>query len=281
MNELQKTELEMLTIFTEICETLRLHWFVVCGTALGAVKYGGFIPWDDDIDVALPREDYEIFLREAPKLLPGHIFLQNYHSDPAFPHIYSKLRNSNTTYIEAGAAHLDMHHGVYIDVFPLDGYPGDPREARRFERKKKVYSWMQYCALRDGRKLRVRLRNWAFRCLGFHRRTAKTLARMESLYCRYPARDSNIWCNQGNWQGKREYAPKGQYGDGLWLTFEGLPVRVPADFDAYLTQKYGNWRQEPPKTEQVGSHRALVCDLNRPYTDYAARKEKLWKKAEC
>ena len=76
MNRLQTVELELLKAFVDICEKLGLKYYLVCGTALGAVKYGGFIPWDDDVDVALPREEYRRFLQEAPALLPEHIFLQ-------------------------------------------------------------------------------------------------------------------------------------------------------------------------------------------------------------
>ena len=69
MNELQKIEFDLLKIFVEICQKLNLNYYLVCGTALGAVKYNGFIPWDDDIDVALCREDYEIFCQKAQQLL--------------------------------------------------------------------------------------------------------------------------------------------------------------------------------------------------------------------
>lgn len=84
----------------------------------------------------------------------------------------------------------------------------------------------------------------------------------------YSTETSAIWCNHGNWQGKLEYAPKEQYGDGTWATFEGLKVRIPEKYDEYLTQKYGDWRAELPAEQQVGHHYAEVIDLNRPYTDY-------------
>ena len=81
MTKLQAKELEILIQFLRICEQCGLTYFLVCGSALGAVKYGGFIPWDDDIDVAMPRKDYEEFCKKAPSLLPDWCFLQNYHTD--------------------------------------------------------------------------------------------------------------------------------------------------------------------------------------------------------
>jgi hypothetical protein len=77
-----------------------------------------------------------------------------------------------------------------------------------------------------------------------------------------------VWCNHGNWQGKLEYAPRWQYGKGVWATFEGLRVRVPEAADAYLTQKYGDWRADLPDEQKVGHHFYEVCDLEKSYTYY-------------
>ena len=138
MNELQKVEYSLLRNFISVCDRLGLAYYLVCGTALGAVKYGGFIPWDDDVDVALTRADYNIFCEKAQQLLPDYIFLQNYKTDSAFPSLYTKLRDSRTTFIEESAKSLPINHGVYIDVFPLDGYPENKKAITRFEKKKKT-----------------------------------------------------------------------------------------------------------------------------------------------
>ena len=94
MNELQEKEFELLKIFVEICKKLNINYYMVCGTALGAVKYNGFIPWDDDIDVALCRKDYETFCESAQSYLPNGLFLQTYKTDKQFPHVFAKLRDS-------------------------------------------------------------------------------------------------------------------------------------------------------------------------------------------
>ena len=131
MNDVQNVVMDMFKEFIKICDTLNLKWYMINGSALGAVKYGGFIPWDDDLDVGLLRTDYEIFLEKAQDLLPKHIFLQNYRTDKNFPHIYSKLRNSNTTFIEPSIAKLDMNHGIFLDIFPLDYYPDNEETAKK------------------------------------------------------------------------------------------------------------------------------------------------------
>ena len=268
MNQLQQTELKMLVEFIHICEELKLEYFLVCGSALGAVKYSGFIHWDDDIDVGMPRRDYERFLNEAPGLLPKHIFLQNYRTDPTFPQVFSKLRNSDTTFIEKSSYALSINHGVYIDIFPLDGYPGSRAAALHIENMKKIYRLKAASAftLECSRKAKIFFE--AERVLGIHKRTQRTMKKYDLLISKYDPYDSAIWCNHGNWQGKLEYAPKEQYGDGTWATFEGLKVRIPEKYDEYLTQKYGDWRAELPVEQQVGHHYVEVIDLNRPYTDY-------------
>jgi phosphorylcholine metabolism protein LicD len=106
------------------------------------------------------------------------------------------------------------------------------------------------------------------RILGFHLKTAKTAEKLEKLLSAWHIEDSKFWCNHGNWQGRLEYAPREQYGDGVMMKFEGLEVRVPELYDQYLTQKYGDWRADLPPEEQVGHHYYEILDLERPYTDY-------------
>lgn len=271
MNGLQKIELDMLKEVIGICEKLRLQYFLICGSALGAVKYGGFIPWDDDVDIGLPREDYEVFLERGQALLPEHLFLQNYHTDLAFPQLYSKIRNIHTTFIEKSVARLPICHGVFIDIFPLDGYPGDDREAARLERKKRIYELRLACVYRPVGFSKSQMFFAMERTLGIHKRSGAILKRMENLLSRYGTRTSRLWCNHAGWQGKAEYMPREWYGQGVMAQFEGLNVRIPEKYDAYLTQKYGNWRRELPKSEQIGHHSVEVVDLNRPYTDYLPR----------
>ena len=273
MNELQKIEYELLKQFIDISEKLGVTYYLVCGSALGAVKYNGFIPWDDDVDVALPRADYERFISEAQKYLPEHIFLQNYQTDPSFTHIYSKLRASNTTYIEKAVAHLPINHGVYIDVFPLDGYPKRKFDKMNMEMQKKVYQLQISCVYKFKRSLKGKILYKVGRVLGWHKRTAIILKKYNTCISKFPCNRAEIICNHGNWQGKLEYAPKEQYGEGAWAMFEGLRVRVPEKYDEYLTQKYGDWRADPPESEKVGHHYYSVMDLHKPYTEYISKGE--------
>ncbi len=258
MTEIQKVSFELLCQFVEICEKLDIPYFLVCGSALGAVKYGGFIPWDDDVDVAMEREDYERFLREAPALLPEHMALQNLHTNKAFPLLMTKLVNTQTTLIETQFLQLPIHQGIFLDIFPLDGYPEGTLERKLFEIRKWIYNKMRCFAYRFGYRLF---------CL------SAIMHRYEKMLKKYPCGSSLLICNHGNWQGKLEYSPASEYGTGTKSTFEGLSVRIPENYDGYFTRKYGAWREELPKEQQVSHHQFSLCDTTRSYKAYLYRSK--------
>lgn len=268
MNGLQKKTFELLELSVNICEKWNIPYFLVCGSALGAAKYGGFIPWDDDIDIGFLRNDYNRFLEIAAKELPEWCFIQNYKTEKNFLHTFSKIRNSNTTFIECNVATRQMNHGIYIDIFPIDGYPANKIEAIVFEAKKKLNEWVRLSAAVDSQNKKVRFRNIILRFLGIHHKTNKAHRHIEKLYSKYPPEQSELWCNHGNWQGKLEYAPRWHYGNGTWATFEGLKVRIPENYDAYLTQKYGDWRKDPPLEKQKTHHISTIIDTEKSYTFY-------------
>ena len=269
MTDLQKKSFELLQIFVKICEKWDIPYFLVCGSALGAVKYAGFIPWDDDIDVGLLRPDYERFLAVASQELPEWCFLQNYKTEKNFTHTFSKLRNSNTSFIEEGVKRISMNHGIFLDIFPIDGYPNKPFEAKLFELKRKVNAWIRDSVYEDHPVAKIKTRNRILRFFGIHQKTYQAHEYINKLYASNPVQESELWCNFGNWQGKLEYAPRWHYGNGTWATFEGLKVRIPENYDAYLTQKYGDWRKDPPAEKQKTHHISTIVDTEKSYTFYS------------
>ena len=138
LRELQLVELEILKDFIRVCEELNVQYFLDSGTLLGCIRHKAFIPWDDDIDVSMPREDYEIFIKEGQKLLKDGYFLQNYNTDLEFIANFSKIRNTDTTFIESSIKDLKINHGVYIDIFPLDGYKPKEKRINSLNEKKRI-----------------------------------------------------------------------------------------------------------------------------------------------
>lgn len=269
MNDFQKTVLESFRQFVRVCNELNLKYYLVNGSALGALKYEGFIPWDDDLDVAMPREDYMIFLQKAQQLLPENLFVQNYITDRQFPFIYSKIRNSDTTFIENSVSHLEINHGIYMDIFPLDSYHEPTKTAKI---KTKLLFWWAFSSLNDQSKTKIRIRNRIMRFFGFDKTTYKAIAKIEKIISDTD-KESYYLCNYGDRQGKGKILRE-WYGNGYKARFENMEVVVPKSYDEYLTCKYGNWRDDLPANEQKSHHKANICDVHMPYKEYIKKQTK-------
>ena len=236
MNRLQKKEYELLKTFISVCDKLGLKYFLLCGSVLGAVKYKGFIPWDDDIDVGLYREDYEVFCEKAPEYFSENIFLQNFKTDKNFPAIYAKLRDSSTTYIEKSVEEININHGIAIDIFPLDGYPRKKISQLKLECMKWFYVKILSipCKREDLKKEKIIN---LLRKIGIGKNSSNTAKRYTAMISKYKPVNGGFICNHGNWQGKLDYFDYNVLGEGTISVFEDIEVIVPEQYDIYLKQK--------------------------------------------
>lgn len=268
LQELKQIELNMFQTFIQICSQLNLRYYLLGGTLLGAVRHKGFIPWDDDIDVGMPREDYEVFLEKAPAFMPEHLFIQSINSEPEYLMCFAKIRNSNTTFLETSINHLNINHGVFIDIFPLDYYPADEKERKAFEKKKNQYNariTMEFNLPKGPFKTRLKL--MAIRLL--NPSLKKAIEKREKLYRSVPA--SAYMANLGGAWGAKEIVPAQWYGEGTTLEFEGMEVSAPVKYREWLTQVYGDYMQLPPEEKRVSHHYVDVMDLQKSYKAYVRR----------
>ena len=272
LKKMKALELDMLASFVEICRKLSLRYYLVGGTLLGAVRHQGFIPWDDDIDVAMPRADYEVFLREGRKHLPEHYFLQCLKTDPAYTMNFAKIRDSRTTFVEYAVRKYPMNHGLFIDIFPLDVYPEEEKEQKKMDLHQKIFKYRTRAAVEVPKAAQhsfpVELGLNAIATLTKLRYPdyRKALEVRENLHC--SAEGGDIWANYCGAWGKKEIMPAHWYGKGTELTFEGLTVMGPEHWDKWLTQVYGDYMQLPPVEKRVGHHYAEVIDLDTPCCEY-------------
>ncbi len=123
VRRMQLLELEMMCELDRVCRKNNINYCIYGGTLLGAVRHKGFIPWDDDMDVAMLREDYEKFKQHIDELNPDICFFQDHDTDPEYIWGYAKLRRTGTKYIRAGQEHLKYKNGVFIDIEPMDDVP--------------------------------------------------------------------------------------------------------------------------------------------------------------
>lgn len=271
ISKLKQIELAILEQFINICNKENLQYYVIGGTLLGAVRHKGFIPWDDDIDVGMPREDYKKFLKIAPKYLPKEYFLQTHITDKEYPANFAKIRNSNTTFIETSLNKCNINHGVYIDVFPLDYYPTNKIKSFLFDIYNKVLSF-RISAVFNLENIHYPLYKKIIR------KTISSLLKViyPNIHSALKKRDNlfksvkerNLITNHCGAWGKKEIAPIEWFGKGTELYFENLTVKAPKEYDKYLTHIYGDYMKFPPKEKQVSHHYTDIIDLEKPYTEY-------------
>lgn len=273
LKELHRIQLEMLIDFVDACKKLDLKYFLICGSALGAVRHKGFIPWDDDIDIGMPRNDYERFITEGQKLLNSNTFIQTHRSDSEYPHNFAKIRNSKTTYIEFTKKNINMNHGVYIDIFPLDGVSKSYIGRLFFTIANKIYAKK----VDEAFDLSIYAKNQNFKNI-FFELIVKILFRRKSYKEIVVKRDkllrkrdyykSNYIANYCGAWGNKEICHRSFFGEGQEVKFENIEVVIPKEYDLYLKQVYGNYMKLPHIDKRKSHHYCSKIDLNAPYTKY-------------
>lgn len=127
--ELARLHTELYDILGEtirVCKEYDIPYFLIGGTAIGALYDKGILPWDDDIDIGMTRDAYNRFLEVAPTALKPEYFLSWIGTDPHTPYYFAKVRKNNTRFVEELFRNIPMHHGIFIDIFPFDRLPNNP-----------------------------------------------------------------------------------------------------------------------------------------------------------
>ena len=265
IQKLRDIEVDILKHFIDVCKKMDLKYYVIAGTLIGAVRHKGFIPWDDDIDVAMPRRDFDIFTKEAYKYLPKYLFVQTHFTDKEFPFNFAKIRNSNTTFIERSCHRLNINLGVFIDVFPLDHFLNDECFKKKTFKKIKIYKTaIGRVFFREHKSLKLRF-NQFFSFFLFPN-PYSALKAMDKFVTKIPKSD---YCNNySSNYGLKEACLWSWFGDGVDIEFEGIIVKAPKEYHLYLTQIYGDYMVLPPVEKRAPCHQTDLIDLNNSYITY-------------
>ncbi|MBO4265010.1 MAG: LicD family protein [Clostridia bacterium] len=257
--KLKSVQMEMLDEFKRICDKNGLKYWLDSGTLLGAVRHKGFIPWDDDIDVGMLREDYDKFAKIASQELdPDKYYYQNWLSDKDYGQPFAKIRKKNTTLIESSAEKASFFSGIYIDIFAYDEY-GDKQFSQglpikiirrmilckcgyKFWEKENGISVSKYLIY-----LPIRLFS-AFFSTGFLKKRYEKIAR------RYNGSGKEYVFENGTTNYNKWVVKKDCFDDTEELEFEGKFYKCPGKYAEYLEMIYGDYMKLPPKEKQVKKH---------------------------
>lgn len=253
IEEIKDIELKILSEVAEFCDDHGIRYFLACGTLLGAVRHKGFIPWDDDVDIAMPRADYEMFISQFSS---ERYVLHDFRIDKKYPYPFAKVSDSRTCLIEDTESPASM--GVYIDIFPIDGLPEDEKKRKRFF---KTLEW--------DRRILAWKRNAVCKTVGAVHKIIQVIAKIvlkpisvNRLVHRYDKHvkkyDYNTALNVGHFVTKATWGadakPKSLFSNAIKYEFEQEWFWIPSDYETYLTIEYGDYMKLPPEEDRVSHH---------------------------
>ena len=253
-------ELEILNQFINICQKYNLAYWADGGTLLGAVRHNGFIPWDDDIDIMMMREDFDKFCEVAPLELESPLFLQNWNSD-LFGYAYARLINTNTSFFTKKPNNkMITKCGIYIDIFPFDKISDDDFQlsVQNFKLQE-IYKKMSFFFVlkRQGKisedELRSKLAEYSSQYYNEETKYNQDETIRFANLSMSQWRDCNIkYFNDG-------------FNEPIMMQFEMLRLPIPRDYDKVLTDLYGDWHKF---VKDASLHTCVLFDTDKPYTEY-------------
>ena len=259
LRELQLCELEIVRAVVDICRRHGLQLYMMGGTFLGAVRHQGFIPWDDDVDLGLSRTDYETFLQVAPQELPEGYCLRHFETDPDMPYYPAQVVDPAFEILDT-SAQVEKTRCAWIDLFPLDGVPAG-KLAFALHKYRLMYLRLMLKYSQFSQVVAVNLKHRPFHervliALGKHLHlearldTHKRMVLIDRCLKKYPYEGARYVVNFMGAYKFREMFPKAIYDETAEYPFEDMTLPAPKDYDAVLTQMYGDYMTPPPAEEQ-------------------------------
>ena len=247
IDRIKEIQLEMLKEVDAFCRKNDIKYCLAYGTLLGAIRHNGYIPWDDDVDIWMPREDYEIFLRTFQSL---DNTICNIGNTEGYPFYMSKIINKRTRLVEDGVKHLKFNYGVYIDVFILDVLPKN----KIIQECKLAYNYLLYS------EIRIKFsasNNFIFKMLGKIINPIKIEQRQKNIWKKSKGNlykdDDTLYFFNKNKRNRMNKFDKIIFDELVDHKFENLVCKIPKQYEKLLTQCYGDYMEMPP-IEQRQTH---------------------------
>ncbi len=252
IDELRQIQLDILKKVALFCDQNNLRYFLAGGTLLGAIRHKGYIPWDDDIDIMMPRPDYEQFLKVFHA---GNCSIISYHTDPDCIYPFAKIIDDRTVMIEDVVLKTKM--GVYIDVFPIDGLPDSMEESKRFLRqldpiRNKIMA--KTVVLRRRKGLVKNILIFGAKIVYLFSNYRNNIIKLDKLCQQYSYQYSNFVGAFIFGYGIKERISKKSLENYILVDFEREKFRAQKGYDEYLSSIYGDYMQLPPEEKRKSHH---------------------------
>lgn len=261
-NTLRALQLEELNIFKtiiEICGKHEIKYCLIGGTLLGAVRHKGFIPWDDDIDIGMPRPDYETFLSVARKELKEPLAVKCFKFTPDYKYSFARVDTSDIQ-IETASTNTTKTENLWVDIFPLDAMPKNKTHSKIHQKKLLILRLLsKYSVFNEVVGQNKKNRPWYEKVLiAVGNRInpdrfmdyKKWYTRLDNAYKKFPYDTADVVGNLCGVYKMHELVPKSYFEPFKKLEFEGLEVFVPGEYDKYLTHIYGDYMKLPPEDKR-------------------------------
>ena len=264
--------LDMLYEFDKVCKKHNLTYYLYAGALLGAVRHQGFIPWDDDLDVAMPRDDYEKFIKLSDEFKEP-LFLQTPYTDPEYFYTPARIRNSNTTAVVEMFRYAGFNQGIWFSIFPLDYWDLNGGEERYAEIRKLVMHNSTYMRVKTpdlDEKNKARVAAY----LAEHRDPMKDYEEIQRLAtsCKDPNSKYVMAATITQLRYEKKLLDAADFKKAVPLKFEGLEIMAPCGYDRVLKVCYGDYMQFPPVEERGLCHAGTIFDADIPYKDYLKKE---------
>lgn len=267
MSKLKELELDILKYVHEVCVKNDLKYYLIGGTLLGAVRHKGFIPWDDDIDIVMFRNDYNSLLKVLEQNIDSRYFVQNFNTDKMYTRYITKIRLNGTIFLEKHLKDYNMNHGVFIDIFPIDKISNT--NAKLIDTR--VWLSNILLAARQIRNGQLKITNKIKKSFLVVLKPIVLLippsyyAKLIDFVYGYENKKNckfvTNFSSQYGW--RKQTFPIDVYGEGTCLEFEGYQFMAPAKWEVILKSLYGDYMKLPPEEKRSSGHDVIHIDLGK------------------
>ncbi len=267
LRQLQLTQLEILKFIDSVCRNHDISYSLYAGTLLGAVRHQGFIPWDDDLDICMSRENYDRFIALWDSIDHSDYILQNKENTPAFTQSFTKIRKEHTTFLQYDFERTAYHTGIFVDIFPIDRAPSGYLQYRLFKFNcmlyqlftrefvppkagsitKLVSQFLLWCVPPSLRpSARAELLKRIVKYNGDQNMETTAIENMDSLRKPYSSTMLDSYTDIA-------------FEDGTFMCF--------SEWNDHLHRKFGNYMQLPPENERAWKHHPIILDFDYNYEE--------------